>query len=104
VLQRSNKVWYVVAKYGGVVDSHAPSNPAISDVKRGKAGLKLRVSFSFIMKPTTFERFSWENLNYNFGYYSKVDDFLTFLGDVLRQPCFRYFYFYVYVGKNLHRL
>jgi len=27
-----------------VVDSHATSNPAISDVKRGENGLKLRVS------------------------------------------------------------
>jgi len=36
----------LVAKYGGVVDSHATSNPAISDVKRGKNGLKLRVSLS----------------------------------------------------------
>jgi len=43
VLQRSHSL---VAKYGGVVVSHTTSNPAISDVKRGKKknGLKLRVS------------------------------------------------------------
>jgi len=41
-LQRSNKV--STAKYGGVVDSHATSNPVISDVKRKKKRLKLRVS------------------------------------------------------------
>jgi len=28
------------AKHGGVVDSHATSNPAISDVKRGKKRIK----------------------------------------------------------------
>jgi len=33
-----------VVKYGGVVDSHATSNLAISDEQRGKTGLKLRVS------------------------------------------------------------
>jgi len=30
----------LVAKYGGVVDNHATSNPAISDVKRGKKRVK----------------------------------------------------------------
>jgi len=43
VLQRSKSL---VAKYGGVVDSHATSNPAISDEEREKNGLKLRVSLS----------------------------------------------------------
>jgi len=40
----------LVAKYGGngIVDSHTTSNPAISDVKRGKNGLKLWVSHLFI--------------------------------------------------------
>jgi len=44
VLQRANSL-VLVAKHGGVVDSHATSNPVISDVKKGeKNGLKLRVS------------------------------------------------------------
>jgi len=38
VLQRSNQVY--LAKYGGMVDSHAISNPVISDVKRGKKRIK----------------------------------------------------------------
>jgi len=40
------KITWLVAKYGGVVDSHATSNPAISDVKWGKNELKPKISLS----------------------------------------------------------
>jgi len=46
VFQRSNNP---LAKYDGVVDSHATSNPAISDEKRAKSRIRTEsLSLSFV--------------------------------------------------------
>jgi len=43
---------HLVAKYGGVVDSHATSNSAISDVKRRKNRIKTESLIKFILIST----------------------------------------------------